>query len=409
MTVGDSLRDGDRPAAAALAREILRRRKLAGLSQPELAAMIGYTKQYISLAERSSSDLRSRELVSAIDSALSANGELLAMWTEAHREKLARRARQAEMLPRTRSIASPSIATVVAQRLPVLRRALDLHDMPDDGPVRPTEQLREAVRAAVQHRLSSNYGCLAHDLPQLIAELSRARLLQIGSRREQMGRLLLQTYRAADAIADKYGYFDLSARIIELMRTIANEIDDPLLMAMTAYVKTEVFFASGDLESGRTLLERAASTLNPNMSIHAAATYGALHMRAAVAAGKAQPDRPELANTHLAEATSVARYLDDGVYLGTAFGPSSVRIHKLSLAVELKDIDAALLTARDWRPPRITPAERRSHFYIDLARAHLAVRDQDAAEEALILAQSIAPETTSSHPTVLQMLAQLDA
>jgi hypothetical protein len=39
-------------AAVRLAQEIRRRRTAEGLSQPDLAAMIGYTPQYVSLAER---------------------------------------------------------------------------------------------------------------------------------------------------------------------------------------------------------------------------------------------------------------------------------------------------------------------------------------------------------------------
>lgn len=50
-----------------LAEGIRKRRKAAGLSQPVLAALIGYTRQYVSLAERPKRGLASAQLVEAID------------------------------------------------------------------------------------------------------------------------------------------------------------------------------------------------------------------------------------------------------------------------------------------------------------------------------------------------------
>lgn len=135
-------------------------------------------------------------------------------------------------------------ASVVDVRLPELRRVLDAHDMPEDGPVRPLELLRGSVASAIDDRLNSNYRGLACELPSLLAELHRARLSD-GYERVEVSHLLVQAYRAADAIADKYGYFDLSARIIAMMCATAADADDDLLTAATAYVRTEAFFNNG--------------------------------------------------------------------------------------------------------------------------------------------------------------------
>jgi transcriptional regulator with XRE-family HTH domain len=78
---GDGTATGEVTSTALirLAQEIRRLRKAANLSQPELAAMIGYTRQYVSMAERVGKNLPSRELVKAIDNALGANGSLIAL------------------------------------------------------------------------------------------------------------------------------------------------------------------------------------------------------------------------------------------------------------------------------------------------------------------------------------------
>ena len=63
----------------ALADEIRRRRRSRGLSHAQLAQMTGYTRQYISLAERHAGNLPSAELVRAIDNKLEANGQLIGL------------------------------------------------------------------------------------------------------------------------------------------------------------------------------------------------------------------------------------------------------------------------------------------------------------------------------------------
>ncbi|MFI9811445.1 helix-turn-helix transcriptional regulator [Saccharothrix variisporea] len=60
----------------------------AGLSQAELGAMVGYTRQYISLAEREGHNLPSRELVAAIDRALCTDGALVRLRDAARQEQL---------------------------------------------------------------------------------------------------------------------------------------------------------------------------------------------------------------------------------------------------------------------------------------------------------------------------------
>ncbi|MGW5053935.1 helix-turn-helix transcriptional regulator [Actinokineospora sp. NPDC004072] len=68
---------------AALAAEIRRLRKAAGLSQNQLAAQVGYTRQYVSLAERVGANLPSLELVRALDARLGAGGGLLVLREQA--------------------------------------------------------------------------------------------------------------------------------------------------------------------------------------------------------------------------------------------------------------------------------------------------------------------------------------
>jgi hypothetical protein len=97
----------------------------------------------------------------------------------------------------------------------------------------------------------------------------------------------------------------------------------------------------------------------------------------------------------------------EGVYFGTAFGPASVRIHELAVAVELGDSPAAVERAAAWHPPDHLPAERRSHYYIDLARAQLRLGHHQDAYVGLEAARRVAPQHVREHPQVRQTLSAL--
>lgn len=288
--------------------------------------------------------------------------------------------------------------------LPALRAALDAYNLPVDGPVRPVGELRRQVAAVVRIRLDSEYGRLVVALPPLMGELQRALEHYTGQRRAVTAGLLAQCYRAADALATKFGYVDLSARIIGLLGWAAGQSGDEILTAAACYVRAEVFFASGDVDTGRRMLVRSADRLMPEVGGAAAAAYGALHMRAAVLGGRAGR-RPVVAE-HLAEARSVAARMHDGIYGGTAFGPSSVRIHEVSAYLAVGDPAAAVGAARQWTPPAALPAERRSHFFVDLARAQAQLEDWDRTRESLLTARAAAPEHVAAHPDVRALLAE---
>ncbi|MGH3614208.1 MAG: hypothetical protein ACRDRK_16770 [Pseudonocardia sp.] len=85
------------------------------------------------------------------------------------------------------------------------------------------------------------------------------------------------------------------------------------------------------------------------------------------------------------------------VYRGTAFGPASLRIHELAVAAELHD-PAGVERAAQWYPPERLPAERRSHYYIELGRAQFDLGHHGDAYACLRAARRIAPQHTCEHP-----------
>ncbi len=295
----------------------------------------------------------------------------------------------------------------VRSALPALSDVIGTYDIPEDGPVRPLQQLRTAVQQAVDWRLSAQYTRIIGALPGLLGELARALDNARGRRREALAGLLTDAYRAADAVAYKYGAYDLSARLVELMRWAGAQAGDPLLDAAVAYVRTETFFAARAHGPGLRALERALDAVPPPATAMATAARGALHMRAAVIAARVRD--ADRAGVHLESARELADRVREGVYQGTAFGPDSVRVHEVSVAVGLGDenVERALHRTKSWTPPPAMGAERRSGFYIELARAQLWAGRPDEAFTSLGTARSIAPQHTREHPWAREDAATL--
>jgi transcriptional regulator with XRE-family HTH domain len=293
----------------------------------------------------------------------------------------------------------------VHDAIPAIRDAIVTHDLPEDGPIRPLPQLRAAVNVTVGQRLSAQYGRLALELPRLITELSRAACSARGHDAEHARALLVMAFRAADGVAFKYNYNDLSNHIIRLMMWESEHVGDDLLSASVAYVRTEMFFASQNLNAGLRQLELSLNALASPVTTAEMATRGALHMRAAIVAGRISDATTAIA--HMGEARRLADAVPEGIYRGTAFGPSSVYVHELSLAVELGDGAAALAVAHRNAPPQDLPSERRSHYYLSLALAQLWEGFRDDAFDSLQVARRIAPQHVREHPQVRETLGTL--
>ncbi|WP_324607498.1 hypothetical protein [Streptomyces sp. NRRL B-1347] len=191
------------------------------------------------------------------------------------------------------------------------------------------------------------------------------------------------------------------------MRWAARRSEDPLVEASTAYVRTETFFAARAYAPGLLALEQAIDASPSPSSPEEQAVRGALHMRAAVIAGRAQD--ADAADTHFEEARRIGDAVPEDQYQGTAFGPDSVRIHEVSVAVSLGSdhVGRALDVASEWTPPDDLPAERQSSFWIELSRAQLWAGLTDDAWESLQVARLVAPQHTRGPPWARETAATL--
>ena len=139
---------------------------------------------------------------------------------------------------------------------------------------------------------------------------------------------------------------------------------------------------------------------------------GALWLIAAVAA--ARRIDAAAAKERLDRAQRLADCLgEDGNHRWTAFGPTNVAIHRVSVAVELGDAPAALAVAQavDFDRPPEGLRSRRVQVQVDIAWAQ-AQRRRGAAEAlvALLEVERAAPQVTRrnavARDTIRQLLAR---
>jgi tetratricopeptide (TPR) repeat protein/DNA-binding XRE family transcriptional regulator len=230
----DRAYDEAHPAATLLAAEIKRRRLDAKLSQPELARRIGYTRQYVSLAERQGHNLPSPEVVRAIDEELGAGGQLLALREQAHRERQARRKRPkataGSLTPMTNT---EPVGTDPLSEVSLLS-GLASSDIPD-----LLSHLREQWHLLVKtdnlfgprFALSS-----VHEHLRLVMSIARSAR---GLVRREVVKLAAQYAESAAWLHEDAGETPLAERWTDRAMEWSHEADDRLMLAWTLFRRSQ--------------------------------------------------------------------------------------------------------------------------------------------------------------------------
>jgi hypothetical protein len=146
---------------------------------------------------------------------------------------------------------------------------------------------------------------------------------------------------------------------------------------------------------------RASATSATRLSI-----LGALYLKCAVAAARCGDRSSAIAL--LDEASRAAQELDaDRNDFWTAFGPTNVAVHAVSVAVELGEPGYALRQAGRVRLRRLPVAERRAQHLLDVARAHGQSRQDSEAVRFVLAAEKLAPEEVRLRPCTRALIADI--
>ena len=307
--------------------------------------------------------------------------------------------------------------------IPPLRRIMLTYDSPDDLQVepRPLQVLAVETEHVSRMRRDGAYAPMGPLLPPLLTELTHVALGSSGREREKAFGLLARAYRAANSLAHKLGYHDLSVTAIERVRWAADRSADPLMQITADYLKAGAMIRVGTFSSARQLLERLAEQVERlapegSMTEQQLAVQGAVLLKLAIL--EARDGHPERAAQYLHEAETAAAFGGnrDTDFYEMSFGPTNTRIHKVAVLIDSGDAEQALARIREWGEqqgreewelPGGFPAERTSHHYIDVAAAKLTVGDRRGSFASLQIARQISPVHTRFHPTTRHTVAAL--
>ena len=255
---------------------------------------------------------------------------------------------------------------------------------------------------------SSRYSLLAD---QFLTTLGHA---QVAVRRHE-GReqvvaagLLSMLYQLAAVALLKLG--DVPSAWLAADRGVAaaERSEHPLVLGSAGRMLTYVFLDAGDCEKAHELGLAAAAGLEHTQeaSANRLSVLGALYLKCAVAAARGG-DRSTALDL-LSEAERAAKRLDaDRNDLWTAFGPTNVAAHAVTIAVELGDPRYALQQAERVRLSRLPVAERRAHHLLDVARAHGQCRQDTEAVQLVLGAEKLAPEEVRLLPATRELIADI--
>lgn len=216
-----------------------------------------------------------------------------------------------------------------------------------------------------------------------------------------------RTHHLAATTLAKVGESDISWLAAERAMRAADASDDPLVLASAARSGAHALLANGRYEHAMELGEATASWLSSRVAENdpaALSLLGMIHLRTAVAAARHQ-DRPT-ATRLLVRAEELADDLgSDENYWQTAFGPTNVLLHRLSIELDLDNIP--YVAEHGQVDVDHMPQERGVSHRIDFARAlSLAGRGEDAFVE-LRRAEGASPQLVHNNPRVRETLRDL--
>jgi transcriptional regulator with XRE-family HTH domain len=227
-------------------------------------------------------------------------------------------------------------------------------------------------------------------LPGLITDVQAAtRALRAASdvrARREASALAADLYFLSRTFTKRIGRADLSLLVADRGVRAAEDADDPLRIAAAKWNLGQVLLATNEPEIAEDVTTRAATELQPYIDGNPdyLALYGALWLVAGIAQARHRDTwaaRETLGN----QAAPAAGTTGDGNLLWTVFGPTNVALHAVSIEMEAGETSEALRLADGIDITHCPSIERRTTFFLDLARCY-DQRHEDAGTVLHLLA-----------------------
>jgi transcriptional regulator with XRE-family HTH domain len=364
-------------------------RRRRGLSQVTLAGLVGRSESWLSQVERGLREVDSLHVISALAAALKVSARTLIGFELA-----------------TQSADPGHLAT------DPIRRFLDGYRQLLTAPQVATSSAAELLARA--DALNEDYQAARYDQalstsPGLLAAADA--LLHTNADASAI-HAYVAAYVVTAKILHKVGESRLAGLAADRAATAASRPDTSAVdhgLAAREVVSSLLFI--GQPLAAEALAVDMAARLEADAdsdSDEVVSLRGSLLLLAAVIAAQ-RTERYE-ALDRLAQAERLATRLGhDGNHCWTAFGPTNVAIHGVSIAAELGDAGEAVRLSRQVDPTRLPVGltSRRAQLHLDLAWAYTQQRRDPDAILQLLEAERIAPQLIQFHPQVREALSDL--
>jgi transcriptional regulator with XRE-family HTH domain len=303
---------------------------------------------------------------------------------------------------------------VDAAELAEIRATLHRHDVltgtfPESEPV-DMEALRRNVAYGWMAFQASDYSPLGRVLPPLLVDVNRAAAQSSGDAQRTAYALLALVYQLTAATATKFGDEALAWHAADRAVMAAERSGDAVAIAGAARHLCDAMFHRGN---SREAVEFATATAARHerdlvRSSQGLSVLGMLYLKASMAAAHAE-ERSTVPGL-LVEAEHAAERLGaDGNALWTAFGPTNVRIHRVSALVRMNDGAGAVTAAAQIEQETLNtlPRERRALHLVDVARGLAQAGRREEAVSQLLEAEREAPEEVRCRPRTRRLVEEL--
>lgn len=260
----------------------------------------------------------------------------------------------------------------------------------------PLDQIEADLKAAQQLYRSDRTRQTIEVLPGIIRRLHGAVRGLSGDRQAHAYTLLTSAYVLAEWSARRTGHLMLALPALDLADNYAPLASDPAYGAFSALARARVLTHYGESEVAAQLIDSAIDTADDSRAGLVLAGYS--HLAGAV--NEARKLNYPRAVDHIDAARDIATRTGETDLYMTAFGPLNVEIHAHAIELESGDPNRAALEGSQLTYAPDAPPTRIGHHWQDNARAWLLSGKPDRALAALNKARSAAPQQTRLHPSV---------
>lgn len=360
-------------------------RRAQGMSQQQLADLIGKDRSYIAHIEGGRTPVQRRETLYALAEALSASVAQLTgqPYEPADRQQVAARA--------------------AVTRIQHALMAEGTEVFPG-GPARIAD-LAAAADEALTLRMRADYVALGNLVPNVITDLHAH--MRDGDQPAAAAALTRVTFAAAMGLKE-LGQTPLAWIAATASRTAAKQTGDPTAVAAAEFVRSQVLLADAATARAAQAAAAAADGLDLSDS-DALQIRGMLHLQAAlchtVLAKQQHGDAGQLAAAagHYREAQELAERTGEGRAYQLRFGPANVAVWGLSLAVERDEPGRVQHIASRIDQAQVDTPNRLSRFFIEQGRAFWRDGKPDKALGMLLRAEHAAPHHVRTRPVVREL------